>query len=258
MHHPLLGEILACELTAATTMASEDDESGTGIDFDRFTAERAKSGRSGCKWKACAEKAIAQGDLRLGKSFKRTDGVVVTNWFHAGCFFEAMKGAMTWIVSAASDFAGFDALPADDKALLTFLVAAHPVAAAGGVGASSKGGGVAGQTSLLSFFGGGSGAAGGSKASSAATAPHAVSGASPCDDRAQFLPFCDLQESLAMTPGMGDKQALIRRYVDALHGDDLLLAFKVSAAGNAGARTRACVTTSPTECALSACRECPP
>jgi hypothetical protein len=48
----------------------------------------------------------SQGALRLGRSFTRPDGVVMTNWYHPACLLDVSKRAKTWSVERAEDLHG--------------------------------------------------------------------------------------------------------------------------------------------------------
>lgn len=82
----------------------------------KFVVEYAKSGQAGCKMTKCKEK-IAKGVLRIGKvsSNPFSEGAEMTNWFHAQCCFEQMKGGRAAKIESLEDLEGFDDLKKKDQ-----------------------------------------------------------------------------------------------------------------------------------------------
>lgn len=117
--------------------------------------------RSGCKSVKCTVpgKHIEQGGLRIGKSFKRSDDVVIVNWYHPHCFiFDVAKAARTWRLADAEQLEGFHELDGSEQADIkrmigeAALVAGPSAKHAGALGSGSSTGR---QLTLFGFMPGG-------------------------------------------------------------------------------------------------------
>ena len=230
------------------TIEPEDFDRTAGEHRDRelhaLEVDYAKSGRSQCKNPNCDDPRIGQGTMRLGRSFKRPDGVIITTFYHPKCLLDVSKRAKSWSVTEPQQLHGYESLKHADQSFLADLIKQYQLIAPETSGGGKKKGALVSsasgtrQATLFAFMGGGKpslhlgssstrtssvpvAAAGGGSGSAAAAGLHTSAAGSAdvttgASGALTFSAWCDAMEAVGADSSLTAKQGVIRAYLSHL------------------------------------------